>query len=391
VSLRVPPPLWLLVAVTGLGPFAMQVMIPALPVIGPDLGVSSASAQLVLTLYLAGVAVGQLIYGPLADRFGRRPLMIGGMVLFLAGSLAAALAPSLGWLLLARVAQSFGGCAGMVLSRAIIRDCFPREEAASRMGYLIMGMSVMPMMAPLAGALLEEAFGWRAALFATAAMIAPLVFVVLRQLPETLPAAQPLPGMWGIAGAYLSLLRLREFRTQAAVSFCSSGVFFAFMAGAPFAVVQGMGESPRTYAIWFIVISFAFLAGSFAAGRFTVRLGMRRMLRLGLWATAVGAVLQAALVLAFPPSLLLFFLPMGLTAFGNGAAQPSAVAGAVSVKPQLAGTASGLIGAAQMGFGAVVTVLVGITEQGGGIGTSLTMAGCGLGALLALRAARPGG
>jgi DHA1 family bicyclomycin/chloramphenicol resistance-like MFS transporter len=391
VTPRVPPPLWLLVAVTGLGPFAMQVLIPALPVIGPDLGVSSASAQLVLTLYLAGVAVGQLIYGPLADRFGRRPLMVGGMLLFLAGTVAAAVAPSLGWLLVARIAQSFGGCAGMVLSRAIIRDCHDREQSASRIGYLIMGMSVMPMMAPLAGALLEEAFGWRAALWATAAMIAPLVLVVLARLPETLPAPQPLPGLHGLLGAYIALLRIPEFRAQAAVSFCSSGVFFAFMAGAPFAVVQGMGESPRSYATWFIVISFAFLAGSFAAGRFTLRFGMRRMLLVGLWATAAGAVLQAALVLAFPPSLLLFFLPMGLTAFGNGAAQPSAVAGAVSVRPQLAGTASGLVGSAQMGFGALMTVLVGLSEHGAGIGTALTMAGCGLGALLALRATRPAG
>jgi DHA1 family bicyclomycin/chloramphenicol resistance-like MFS transporter len=118
---------------------------------------------------------------------------------------------------------------------------------------------------------------------------------------------------------------------------------------------------------------------------------MRRMLAVGLWATAAGALLQVVLVLTFPPALLLFFLPMGLTAFGNGAAQPSAVAGAVSVRPQLAGTASGLVGAAQMGFGAVVTVLVGLSEQGAGLGTALTMAGCGLGALLALRATRAGG
>ncbi|MFN7634588.1 MAG: Bcr/CflA family efflux MFS transporter, partial [Acetobacteraceae bacterium] len=277
--MKPPPPLWLLVGVTGLGPFAMQVLIPALPVLGPELGVSYASAQLVLTLYLVGVAVGQLIYGPLADRFGRRPLMIGGMLLFLAGTIAAALAPALGWLLVARIAQAFGGCAGMVLSRAIIRDCYEREQSASRIGYLIMGMSVMPMMAPLAGALLEEAFGWRAAMWATAAMIAPLVLVVLRRLPETLQSPQALPGLAGRAGAYLTLLRIRAFRAQAAVSFCSSGVFFAFMAGAPFAVVQGMGESPRTYAIWFIIISFAFLAGSFAAGRLVARRRDMRLLR----------------------------------------------------------------------------------------------------------------
>jgi DHA1 family bicyclomycin/chloramphenicol resistance-like MFS transporter len=387
----VKPPLLLLVGVTGLGPFAMQVLIPALPVIGPDLGVSSAAAQLVLTLYVLGVAAGQLLYGPLADRFGRRPLMLGGLVLFLVGSLAAAAAPGLGLLLLARIAQALGGCAGMVLSRAIIRDCWAREEAASRIGYLVMGMSVMPMLAPLAGALIEEAFGWRAAMLAVALLILPLLLLVWQRLPETLPAAQPLPGLRGMAGAWMALLRLPAFRALAAISAASSGVFFAFMAGAPFAVVQGMGHSPRVYALWFVAVSFAFLAGSFAAGRFTPRVGMRRMLRFGLWATAAGAVLQALLVLLFPPSLWLFFLPMALTALGNGVAQPSAVAAAVSVRPQLAGTASGLVGAGQMAFGALMTVLVGVTEGGAGIGTSLAMAGCGIGALLALRGAGRGG
>jgi len=381
------PQTWLLTLLMGLGPFSMQIIIPLLPLLAVLFAVPYATAQMTLTIYLIGIAVGQLIYGPLSDRFGRRPVLLAGIGVYLLGSLAALLAPTIGWLMVARVAQAVGGCAGMVLSRAIIRDVFPRDQAASKLGFVMMGMTVAPMLAPLLGAELTAAFGWRSVMLACVLFGVALALLVLR-LPETLGTPQPLPGLGGMARAYWQLAEMRAFRCYVAITACTTGVFFAFMAGAPRVIMEGMGHTPRAYAIAFMTISVAFGAGSFLAGRFSARLGLMRMLHLGLAGSTAGALLGVAVQAVLPSSLLLFFLPMAIVALANGVSQPNAVAAAVSVRPQLAGTASGLVGGAQMGWGAVMTVVAGALELGSGIGTAATMAGCAIGAQLALRGAR---
>ena len=381
------PQTWLLTLLMGLGPFSMQIIIPLLPLLAVLFAVPYATAQMTLTIYLIGIAVGQLIYGPLSDRFGRRPVLLAGIGVYLLGSLAALLAPTIGWLMVARVAQAVGGCAGMVLSRAIIRDVFPRDQAASKLGFVMMGMTVAPMLAPLLGAELTAAFGWRSVMLACVLFGVALALLVLR-LPETLGTPQPLPGLGGMARAYWQLAEMRAFRCYVAITACTTGVFFAFMAGAPRVIMEGMGHTPRAYAIAFMTISVAFGAGSFLAGRFSARLGLMRMLHLGLAGSTAGALLGVVVQAVLPSSLLLFFLPMAIVALANGVSQPNAVAAAVSVRPQLAGTASGLVGGAQMGWGAVMTVVAGALELGSGIGTAATMAGCAIGAQLALRGAR---
>ncbi|MDJ0386715.1 multidrug effflux MFS transporter [Roseomonas sp. E05] len=381
------PQTWVLTLLMGLGPFSMQIIIPSLPLLAVIFSVPYATAQMTLTVYLIGIALGQLIYGPLSDRFGRRPVLLLGMGVYLLGSLAALLAPAIGWLVVARAAQAAGGCAGMVLSRAIIRDVFPRDQAASKIGFVMMGMTVAPMLAPLIGAELAAAFGWRAVMLACVLFGAVIALLALR-MPETLAEPQPLPGLSGMARGYWQLAGVRTFRCYAAITACTSGVFFAFMSGAPRVIMEGMGHTARVYAIAFMTISVAFAAGSFLAGRFSARLGLARMLHLGLAGSTAGTLLGVAVQALLPPSLLLFFLPMSIVALGNGLSQPSAVAAAVSVRPQLAGTASGLVGAAQMACGAVMTLLAGAVELGSGIGTAATMAGCALGAQLALRGAR---
>ncbi|HWX50401.1 MAG TPA: multidrug effflux MFS transporter [Roseomonas sp.] len=381
------PQTWLLTLLMGLGPFSMQIIIPSLPLLAVLFAVPYATAQMTLTIYLIGIAVGQLIYGPLSDRFGRRPVLLAGIGIYLLGSLAALLAPTIGWLMVARAAQAAGGCAGMVLSRAIIRDVFPRDQAASKLGFVMMGMTVAPMLAPLLGAELTSAFGWRSVMLACVLFGVALALLVLR-LPETLGTPQPLPGLGGMARAYWQLAEMRAFRCYVAITACTTGVFFAFMAGAPRVIMEGMGHTPRAYAIAFMTISIAFGAGSFLAGRFSARLGLMRMLHLGLAGSTAGALLGVVVQAVLPSSLLLFFLPMAIVALANGVSQPNAVAAAVSARPQLAGTASGLVGAAQMGWGAVMTLVAGALELGSGIGTAATMAGCAIGAQLALRGAR---
>jgi DHA1 family bicyclomycin/chloramphenicol resistance-like MFS transporter len=379
-SIPTMPPIWLLTLLTGAGPFTMQVLIPVLPALSGHFAVPYASAQLTLTVYLVGIALGQLIYGPLSDRFGRRPLLLAGLCVYLLASIAASLAPTIGILIGARAIQAAGACAGMVMTRAMIRDVFPRDQAASKIGFVMMGMTVAPMMAPLVGAELQALFGWRATMLACATFGLLLLVLVLRHLRETLREPQPLPGLVGIGGAYVSLFRIHSFRCYSIVTACSSGVFFSFMAGAPRVLVEGLGHTPRAYAIAFMGISISFALGSFLAGRHTAKRGVRQMHQAGLIETTLGAALSVLTLATLPLSLPLFFAPVLLVGIGNGISQPNSMAAAISVQPRLAGTASGVVGATQMAFGALMTMVTGLVETGTGFGTALVMAACAPGA-----------
>ena len=390
-SPRPRPPIWLLVAMIAVGPFTMQILVPSLPTLGREFAVSTTAVQLTVTLYLIAVGAGQLIYGPLSDRFGRRPLLMGGLALYVIASLAAAASGTIGWLVVARVLQAVGACAGVVIARAVIRDVWKGPEAASVLGYVTMGMTIAPMLAPLLGSLLDETVGWRYAMVACLAFGLPLALVAWKRLPETLPAPQPLPGLFAMAKAYRTLWSYPVFRAYIALTACATGVFFAFLGGAPYVVVQGMGYSPVTFALGFAIISIFFALGNWLAGALSKPLGILRMLGVGTVLTVLGSISALAMQVALPPHILVFFVPMSIVAIGNGMTQPNAIAGALSVRPQLAGTASALVGATQMGFGALMTFVVGLVEHGAGLGTCITMAATGSACWLALRGAKRSG
>ena len=366
---------------TGLGPFTQQMLIPSLPALAAAMAVSYGTIQLTITLYLAAVAIGQLIYGPLSDRYGRKPLLLIGLWLYLLGSLAAVLAPSAFWLIFARVLQALGACAGLVLGRAMIRDAYPRERAASVLGYVSTAMSVAPMLSPLLAAVLQDRFGWRASFLACLVFGLPLLAMVQLRLPETLRERQPLPGIGGILGAYRTLLRLPAFRAYCLIGACATSMFFAFSAGGPFVIVQRLGHPPTDYALAMMLISVGWAAGTFTAARLSPRVGTQRMIRIGTLVSLAGGSLGLLLPCLWTPQIVLFFLPMVVIALGNGMTQPSAIASAISVRPALAGTASGLIGASQMGAGALASILAAATEGGSGIVTGAWMLAGALGAL----------
>lgn len=385
---RPKPATALLVAMTALGPFSMQILLPSLPAMAVALAVPYGTVQLTLTLYLIGVAVGQLVYGPLSDRFGRRPLLLGGLGLYLAGSVGAALAPTAEILVAARVLQALGGCAGLVLGRAMVRDSYPREQSAAVLGTVSTAMAVAPMIAPLLGSVLEAEFGWRAGMLACLLFGLPLLLAVWARLPETLAQPAPLPGLAGLLGAYVQLVRLPAFRAYAAVTAFSTCVFFAFAAGGPLVVIERMGHAPTVYGAALMLISVGWMSGTFMVARLVHRLGVMRMLNLGTAVTLAGGVSAVLVEVLLADHILLFFLPMMVVAVGNGMTQPNAIAAAVSVRPQLAGTASGLVGALQMGAGALMTLAAGTTETGSGLATALWMFAGGIGAVLALVAVR---
>lgn len=366
------PPIWLLVMLVGTGPFTIQLVVPLLPEFNRIFATGTGSTQLLLTLALAGVGFGQLLYGPLSDRFGRRPAVTVGFAIFMMSSLAAAASSGLAMLVFWRTLQAVGGCSGMVIGRAMIRDCFPREKAASVLGYVMMGMTVAPMMSPIIGSLMLAAFGWPSVFLLCAAIGAALLLGIRLRLPETLPAPQPLPGVAGLLRLYGALLRLPAFNAFAAIVALSSGVFFTFIGGAPHIVVEGMGGTPQDYALAFLAISGFFGVGNFLAGRYSQRAGVVRMIGLGTGLAFVGTLAALAAMWLAPRSMYSLFVPAAVMAVGNGMSQTNAMVGALSVRPQLAGTASGLAGCIQMLFGALLSWVAGVLESGNGLAT------CGL-------------
>lgn len=381
--------LLVLVLATGLGPFAMQVFLPALPAIQAGFQASPAAAQLAFSLSTLAIAVATLFYGPVSDRFGRRPALLGGLVLFLLGTALCAVAPSLELLILGRIVQAAGGCAGMVLSRAIVRDLYPREQAAQALAWITMAMVVAPMTAPALGGLLVDLAGWRAIFLAGLAAGAAVLAACAARLTET---ARPggLASGAALLGAFALLLRQRAFRGWAMQAAFSMAVFFSFLAAAPFLVVEAYGRPAVEYGLLFVLISASFMAGNFAAARLSARAGSERMILLGSAGSLAGAGLALALALAGQWTPLALFLPTALGAFAQGLAMPNAQAAIVSVAPEFAGSAAGLSGFLQMAVAAAAAQLVGSLATGSPLPVTLGMTLCAALALLGALYARGG-
>ena len=245
----------------------MQIFLPSLPLIQSDLGVSAATAQLVLSLSMVAISFSMLVYGPLSDRFGRRPLLILGLALFLVGSLVGALAPDITTLVVGRTIQAVGGAAGLVLTRTIIRDIYGRERAASMIAYVTTAMVIAPMLAPAIGGVINDYFGWRAN-FAFVGLAGILVtLLVVAHLPETHDERESFAGVRNMIVVFAQLLRNPEFRGFALQSSFAIATFFAFASAAPYVVIVVMGRPASMYGVFFIAISFAFMIGNFIAGR----------------------------------------------------------------------------------------------------------------------------
>ncbi len=356
--------LLVLVAATALGPLAMQIFLPSLPAIQADFGVSGAAAQLVLSLSMVAIAVSVLVYGPLSDRFGRRPPLIAGLAFFLLGSLISSFAPGIGLLILGRILQAVGGAAPMVLTRAIIRDIYGRERAASMIAYVTMAMVVAPMLAPVIGGYLTDLIGWRAN-FGFCVLAGLLIgALVVARLPETHHEPTALPGPGYMAATFGHLLRNRAFLGFALqVAFCFAS-FFSLAAAAPYVVIVVMERSASVYGLFFILISLIFMLGNFIAGRISHRVGVERMVRIGSVLGLAGTLLSLSSLLLFGWTPWALFGPCVVMALGNGLSVPNATAGAISVDPRAAGAASGLTSFLQMSIAALFAQFAGMWQDG---------------------------
>jgi DHA1 family bicyclomycin/chloramphenicol resistance-like MFS transporter len=352
----------LLAAITALAPFSLQIFLPALPAIQASFAVTPGVVQLALSLSILANALANLAYGPLSDRFGRRPVLLVGLAAFIAGSLACALAQSIELLIGARVVQSIGGAAGMVLARAIVRDLYDRERSASIIAYLTMAMVVAPMLAPTIGAVLLDVASWRAIFVVATGIGVALSWPIVATLAETrAPEARRIGGTFAGASA---LLRSGQFWSYVLQSTFGISMFFAFIAGAPYFMMSMLGRSATEYGLWFMLVSAAFMAGNLVSGRFSARIGLDRMVLAGALLALTGAGLALALLLGGAWTPLALFVPMMAAGLGNGFSVPNAQAGALSVYPLLAGTASGIAGFAQMFVAALVSQAVGMVQNG---------------------------
>ena len=353
---RTAPHITTLVIATATGALAMNVFLPSMPAMARYFQTDYAIVQLAVSLYLASTAVLQLLIGPASDRFGRRPVMLGCFVIFMAATAAAMVAPTIEMLLACRIFQGFA-TAGIVLSRAIVRDTVHADLAASRIGYITMGMAVAPMLAPVAGGFLDEHYGWQST-FVLTLLFGVLSFtVVFFDLGET--NKRPSSNLRAQFATYPELFVSRRFWGYTLTATFTSGAFFAFLGGAPYVATEMLGLSPSGYGIYFAVISMGYMAGNFISGRFSARIGINRMLLIGNLVAVLGMALSIALFWKGYFHPLTLFGCTAFTGLGNGITLPNANAGIVSVKPHLAGSASGLGGSLQIGGGAVLAAFTG--------------------------------
>ncbi|MEE8271123.1 MAG: multidrug effflux MFS transporter [Alphaproteobacteria bacterium] len=358
-SLPRKPPIAILVAVSAVGPLALNIFMPSMPGLPAIFDTDYATVQLTLSLFLIGLAVAQLAYGPLSDRFGRRPPLLVGMLLFILGSAVGLLATSIATVIVGRIIQAIGGCAGLVLARAIVRDLYDRNRSASVIAYITMAMVVVPMLAPLIGGFLDDWFGWRSNFWFVGGFAAVVTAFALLLLHESNHRRTSLPGIGGMIVSYRRLLRSPVFRGYAFMTTFSSAGFFAFLGGAPYVMIELMGRSPSEYGLYFIMSAVGYMAGNFMSGRGSVRLGIDRMIGMGVGFSLLGGLTMLALALVGFMTPMALFGPMVLYAIGNGLTIPNGIAGAISVHPRIAGAASGLAGFLQMAIGAGASALVG--------------------------------
>lgn len=361
---RLPPHTLTLVVATSVSALATNIFLPSLPGIARYFDADYAVAQLTVSLYLTATAMLQLAIGPASDRFGRRPVMLICLIIFLIGTLVALWAPIIEILLAARILQSFS-VAGMVLARAIVRDTVEADEAASRIGYITMGMAVVPMIAPAIGGVLDELYGWQASFLLMLVFGIVAFLLIFFDLGETNQNTST--SMIDQMRKYPQLFGSASFWGYTLTASFSSGAFFTLIGAGPFVATEILGLKPSEFGLYMGVISFGYMAGNFLSGRYSRRIGLNRMMLVGNLMIVIGIAIALILFAIGAKHALALFGPMLLLGVGNGTTLPNANAGIVNVHPHMAGSASGLGGALQLGISAIMSSLAGllVTEKTG--------------------------
>jgi len=342
----------LLAAITAAGPVAMNIYLPALPAVQAHFGVSVAQANTTVSLTLIAFAVGILVYGPLSDRYGRRPVIFTGQLVFAAGNLLCLLAPGFALLLTGRIVQALGTSAGVVVSRAMLGDLYGREKMARMLAFLTMVMVVGPTVAPLVGGFLTESFGWHSLFALLLALNFVILVLAIRHLPETRSAEARRGGTAALARESFAMLRrplFLGFTVQASIIYA---IFLTFISIAPY-VMTALGHSATEYGTWYLMVAFGYFLGNWIVSHYATRLGLQRLIRWGVNLQLACALAGTGLVLAGAWHPAAIFLPMGLLGLGQGLALPNITASAVALAPRTPGAAASMLGFSQQMVGAL--------------------------------------
>jgi DHA1 family bicyclomycin/chloramphenicol resistance-like MFS transporter len=368
-----------LALLTSLGPLSTDMYLPSLPAIGQYFGRNIADVQLTLSAFLFGFAAGQVFYGPLADRHGRRPVLLAGLVLFILATIACAFAPTLDVLTTARFAQALGASGPIVLARSIVRDLYAMERAGRELARMGTIMGLVPAIAPILGGLLEVAFGWRASFLATVLFALALLVVVATALPETLKHRAPeAVSMRRILTIFRDIARNEGYRGYVMISACTYGGLFAFISGSSF-VLQGIyGLDPRAYGFAFAAAVVGYIAGTIIAQRVVNRRGIEGTIHLGVWLLAVGGLAMLGAMLFGPGHIAEALVPIVIYMVGVGLTFPQSQAGAMTLNAERAGAASSLLGLCQMSFAAAAGILLGLALGASAwpLGAAIALLGC---------------
>lgn len=355
---NIKPSIILLGSLAASGPMALSIHVQSIPAISADFDTTYAVAQLTVSIFLIVFATSQLFIGPLSDKIGRRPVIFGGLVLLGLASLGATFAPSIEILILARVLQALGGCATLVVPRAIVQDIYEGNEAARMMALVAMIQSIAPLTAPIIGGVLDAIFGWRSIFAFLALFICLLGLWALVALKETRPLENDgNTARWSdIFARYGRLLSSRIYVGYTLAFAAGTSGFFGFLAVGPNLIIENMGLAPILFSVFLMLITLQFPAGNYVASKMTLFMSIDRTL---LWGTLIGIGASIIFLMLSPlTSLWTILLPMMLYAFSNGILFPNAMAGAASVDRRIAGTAASFTGFCQLGTGAIVALLI---------------------------------
>lgn len=379
----------LLGALTAFAPMSIDMYLPSFPTLQREFAGNPGLVQATLSLFFIGLAIGQAIYGPLADRFGRKPPLYAGLALYVVGSVIAAFAPSLETLVAARFIQGIGGCAGMVIARAIVRDLFDERDSARMLTMLMLVMGLAPILAPIVGGQLLVFFGWRSVFWVLTAFGALCLLFSVTSLRESLPPAQRLPGGIGAALAnYRQLLRDRRYMTQVMTGAFTMAGMFAYISGSPFVFIELNGVPAERFGFLFGLNALGLIAASQINHRLLARHSGRSILAAATLGFAIATLLVAANVMTGIGGFIGLLVPLFFSVASLGFIAPNTTAAAMALHGRIAGAASALLGILQFGVGALSVGLVGLFADGSARPMGLVIAACGIGASLLQRLSR---